>query len=290
MGTLNIISGMDRSGTSLCAAISQFVGVHLGNNLIGPRDANPKGYFEDRRGVSINEQLLRHNNYGRKLASPLPNGWETGIPAKLAEIRIRKVLNDLSRNNSLFGIKDPRLCITSKLWDAGAKSLNHDVRYTMCIRNPIEVSASLNKRDGTDKASACLMWMAHTMTFLRSSHGSERLWVDYAKLMADPLETAASIKFFVQGIEKLTNEEMENISGFVDVRLWRNRSESTANNYIEEAALQLYECIKSKDQELLTKFLDNGPGLLIEKLSHHAALSLSKWVPPYHDIVIGEDS
>ena len=283
MGILNIICGMDRSGTSLCAAVSQIVGIHLGEKLIGPRAANPKGYFEDRRGVSINEELLRNHNYGRKLSTPLPMKWEISLAAKLAAMRIKRVLGDLSRDQTVFGIKDPRLCLTSKLWARCAREACHEVRYVICIRNPLEVAESLHKRDGTDKTSACLMWIAHTMSVLQSSEGSPRIWITYQELMSKPLEVAASIKDFVGKGSSLSETEIARIHDFVDESLWHNKAEKIPQDHIAQVALEFYGLLKENREDELKAFMQTGPGMLVDKMNKHASLSLSRWIPsPYN--------
>lgn len=288
MGIFTIICGMDRSGTSLCAAVSQIVGIHLGDNLIGPREANPKGYFEDRRGVSINKELLRSHNYARKLAVPLPSGWQGSIAAKLAEMRIRRVLGDLSKGQEVFGVKDPRLCLTSEIWARTAKNADHEPRYVICVRHPLEVAESLHKRDGTDKAAACLMWISHTMSVLKSSKSSARIWITYQDLMSQPLEVAATIKDFTGQGRDLSDKEIEKIHDFVDESLWHNKAEKTPQDYSAKVALEFYELVKENRQEELDVFMRIGPGMLIDKLNNQAALSLSRWIPSPYNPATGE--
>lgn len=283
MGIFAIISGMDRSGTSLWAAVSKIVGIHLGSNLIGPRKANPKGYFEDRRAVSINEELLRNHNYDRKLATPLPKDWQGSIAAKLGSMRIKRVLGDPSKGQDVFGTKDPQLCLTSALWARGAKDMGHEVRYVLCVRNPLEVAESLHKRDGTDKASACLMWIVHTMSVLKSSKSFSRIFITYQDLMSQLVNVAGAIKEFVGKGRDLSQDETAKIRNFVDESLWHNKAEKTSENHIAQVALELYGLLKENKPEALEAFTQTGPGMLIEKLKQHAALSLSRWMPtPYN--------
>ena len=54
-----VVLGMHRSGTSVLSRGVQCLGVDLGDNLkTAPNPANPKGYWEDKDMVSINEELL----------------------------------------------------------------------------------------------------------------------------------------------------------------------------------------------------------------------------------------
>lgn len=53
-----VVLGMHRSGTSAVARALLTLGVNLGRNLMGGSPDNPKGYWENRVFVKINERLL----------------------------------------------------------------------------------------------------------------------------------------------------------------------------------------------------------------------------------------
>ena len=53
-----IITGMHRSGTSLVAGILRTAGLHIGDKLLGPDDFNPRGFFEDKDFVNLQENIL----------------------------------------------------------------------------------------------------------------------------------------------------------------------------------------------------------------------------------------
>ena len=55
-----LVLGMHRGGTSTIARALRALGVPLGDQLLPPTDANPRGYWEDVEVVAINEELLRH--------------------------------------------------------------------------------------------------------------------------------------------------------------------------------------------------------------------------------------
>ena len=53
-----MVLGMHRSGTSAITKGLEVLGVNLGDNLLPPKDDNPKGFFEDRDLVNLNERVL----------------------------------------------------------------------------------------------------------------------------------------------------------------------------------------------------------------------------------------
>ena len=55
-----VVLGMHRSGTSAIARSLELLGVGLGDNLHPAGFDNPKGFWEDRACLEINEELLRY--------------------------------------------------------------------------------------------------------------------------------------------------------------------------------------------------------------------------------------
>jgi hypothetical protein len=53
-----IILGSGRCGTSMAAGCLAKAGYFMGEQLLPPRSANPKGLFEDEEINDINEQIL----------------------------------------------------------------------------------------------------------------------------------------------------------------------------------------------------------------------------------------
>ncbi|WP_111431632.1 hypothetical protein [Rhodobacteraceae bacterium DSL-40] len=268
-----LIIGMDRSGTSAIAAVSQIVGLHLGDQLIGPRKANPKGYFEDSRCVSINEELLAHLRHGRRNASTLPKGWKNNLAAKHAALRMANVIRRLSKKKP-FGLKDPRFCLTAPLWLRELGKNKFQTKVVLCVRNPLEVASSLEKRDGRNRTGSCLMWITHTLAALEASKDLERIIVEYPDLMSDPVGTGLRLKTFFQTGTEISDQEKEKILDFVDPALWKNRAEISGENYIETVALDLYEAMRSGDESRIAAFVETGPGFLVSTLETHAALAI----------------
>lgn len=54
-----LILGSGRSGTSMVAGTLAAAGYYMGETMMPPTDANPKGYFESREVEDINEGLIR---------------------------------------------------------------------------------------------------------------------------------------------------------------------------------------------------------------------------------------
>ena len=64
------VMGMHRSGTSMVTGILSRCGMKIGKNLLMGAKDNPKGDFEDRRFININNDILIRNK-GRWDSPPL---------------------------------------------------------------------------------------------------------------------------------------------------------------------------------------------------------------------------
>ena len=66
----------------------------------------------------------------------------------------KDILSILERDfcdSQFWGVKDPRLCRLLPLWHTIFEQFNSEPHYVIIVRNPLEVVASLQKRDGFSK-------------------------------------------------------------------------------------------------------------------------------------------
>jgi hypothetical protein len=100
-------------------------GYFMGDDLVGPRESNPKGFFEDRGINRINEALLaeaveaREPDDESKMHIPLPRQyWLADLPGKVKLARNgeidAKITDAVAR--APYCYKDPRFCYTLDAW------------------------------------------------------------------------------------------------------------------------------------------------------------------------------
>jgi hypothetical protein len=123
------VLGAGRSGTSMVTGAIAGAGYFVGNDLIGARPANPKGFFEDREVNHINEDLLdrivkarpkgqaarlfRHRTrYGQRWLAPV--AVETDVAAA-ATAALRDRIRAMTAEQP-FCFKDPRFSYTLAAW------------------------------------------------------------------------------------------------------------------------------------------------------------------------------
>ena len=127
MGRCIMVVGCHRSGTSAVAGALHHMGVDMGSELLKPSPFNPRGYYEDRPFVLLNEEIVL--DWANPLFSP-PE------PALMERIREYIARRDEAK---IWGVKDPRLCITAH-WIA---HLFPELRVVSVERSPMASAESL---------------------------------------------------------------------------------------------------------------------------------------------------
>src|SRR5580765_3113838 len=189
-----VILGMHRSGTSALAGALAQMGVDFGKHLISPSPYNPKGYFEHPEIVTLHDELLRALGSRWDDYLPLPSGWtETEVAREIRSSLVAILKRDFGKE-SLFGVKDPRLCRLTPLWFPIFETLRTELHFVLTIRHPWEVAESLRKREGVESSKSFLLWLEHTLQAESASRGYKRTFVPFNELLDDPLAVMARLQ------------------------------------------------------------------------------------------------
>ncbi len=182
---LFLVLGMHRSGTSAIARALQVFGAHLGDTLIPPGFDNPRGFWEDRDILRINEKLLSElgSAYDRPNAPDIDLSSPTMRTIKTEALQIlqRKLVS-----YDLFAIKDPRLARLLPFWKAVFSEGAYAVTYIIALRNPLSVIKSLEVRNGFDPRKSAILWYEHMLAAVYHTIGANRVIVDYDLLIENP--------------------------------------------------------------------------------------------------------
>jgi hypothetical protein len=240
-GTAICVLGMSRTGTSLTTRVLSLAGVYLGpeeellggdmRQLVGEgaevlakaRDSNPEGHWEHYRLMRLNERILRALGGSWREPPPMPPGWESS--AELAGLREEgeAILGETFAGHEIWGWKDPRNSLTLPFW----QQLVPRMRYVLCLRNPIDVAASLQRRDGMAVAQGLELWRVYAAAALVGTAGQPRLTVRYEDFFADRAGTARRLAGFAGRDGAFESQEGRlRLAETVDERLWRNRSDA----------------------------------------------------------------
>lgn len=211
------VIGPHRSGTSAVAGVLYHLGIHMGDDLIGPGHGNPTGHFEDRRLVELHDKIMGGLKDPVELHDRITGDWkdpqidfEPHREAYTALIREREARFDL------WGVKDPRLCYTFPYFAEIAR----DVHVISVGRDTEACAKSLFARGGHTWEEAYIIstcYLGRKFITLSNFSGSV-LKVRYEYLVDCPEGVIMSIAAFV-GVEPT-----DAAVAFIDPSLCHHRS------------------------------------------------------------------
>lgn len=159
------IAGMHRSGTSTVAQLLYRLGLYLGReeDLFAPGPSNPEGFWENKHFVHVNEEILETHGGGWDLPPSLEPGWQHHEKLDSQRDRARRLVEEYQANR-YWGWKDPRSSLTLPFW----LELMPDARIVVCLRNPVEVALSLQKRGMASLPFGLNLWRRYNESLLES--------------------------------------------------------------------------------------------------------------------------
>lgn len=189
MGVL--VLGMHRSGTSALAGALESMGFALGpDDDVMPADAgNPEGYFELLSIVRANDDLLAH--FGGRWDSPpdLAPDWVNDEVATEFVETMRAAVGRLFEGDHWL-LKDPRISLLLPAW---RKITGDRGCAVVIVRDPLEVAASLSRRNALSTLTGLALWSAYNRTMLRDLEGARVHVCTYTDLIENPMAVLTDI-------------------------------------------------------------------------------------------------
>lgn len=227
-GNVIAVIGMHRSGTSVLAHSIQALGIDLGDNLMPPVEGNnAKGFFEDLELNRICDLALAEQDLAWDRLAPLHATNED--PHKFSDklmLNARDTLRRKTQNKKLFCFKNPRVSLLLPFWQSAFSDMKINEKYVLSVRNPLEVAASLQKRDEITRSTSLLLWINHTFAAIRGTNGRPRKFIQYRALLENPKETIFGLADFL-GIKHntISVDEIDNFCNeFLDQDLRHHRA------------------------------------------------------------------
>jgi glycosyltransferase involved in cell wall biosynthesis len=194
-----VVLGMHRSGTSAITRSLSMLGVNLGDALHPAGFDNPKGFWENRECLAINEELLHHFNSAYDcLELRLECVATDSFMSELKHRAIQLITRELDEYNGIWGFKDPRTCRLLFFWQGVFQAMECDVCFVIVLRNPLSVAASLTKREQMPEEKSYLLWLQHLLPAVMNTEGQKRVIVDYDNFMDSPFEQLSRISSALQ--------------------------------------------------------------------------------------------
>ncbi len=180
-----LILGMHRSGTSALSRVLALLGADLPRALMPANQANETGYWESTPVAGLNDELLASAGSVWDDWLAFDPGWYASPKADEFKARVRAALEAEFATSSFFVLKDPRICRLAPFWFDVLETAGIRPLVLLPLRNPLEVAASLEKRDGFPPELGHLLWLRHVLEAEAASRGRPRLHCSYDELMTD---------------------------------------------------------------------------------------------------------
>ncbi|WP_445160719.1 sulfotransferase family protein [Mycobacterium sp. Dal123C01] len=216
------VLGPQRSGTSAITRVLSLCGGALPSGMLGADAGNPRGYWEPRKAIAINEAILyRH---GTTWFDPSLHLQEDGaFDAEEKATHVAKIAAYLTTlpHAPLVVIKEPRITTLSNLWFEAARQAGFDVAALIPVRHPLEVISSVAATWHVSRELSGALWLKYNLLAERYTRGLPRVFVDYADFLDDwPRE----IKRISTALEiDLNTQEAAAIEEFLTPDLRRQR-------------------------------------------------------------------
>jgi hypothetical protein len=222
-GTLLLIVGVGRSGTSLLTGILGKLGVRIPQPEVQADETNPRGFGEPRWVVAYHRALLR--GLGVTVNDARPAAWDlTAQGADTTELRAW--LTHELEGADVVAVKDPRTVWFLPLWSRALGEIGVQPRFVTMLRHPAEIVRSAQRAYGswqTDagRTAGCLNVM------LEAEHGTRslpRAFALYDDLMTDWHREIRRIGEALDVSMLASAEHAAPVDAIVDPTLHRNRA------------------------------------------------------------------
>lgn len=187
---------MHRSGTSALTRVLGLLGLGTGNRsaVMGAAPSNPTGHWELTALTGTSDDLLRLLG-GRWSAPPAvaPDAL-VHLSDEPIGASARTLLASLLPDGP-WAWKDPRFCITLPFWEAVLPTPQAKI---VSLRHPLEVAASLQRRNGFSMAYGLALWERYVRSMWRGLVGSRVMVVDYDTVLEHRRECVDELAAYVE--------------------------------------------------------------------------------------------
>lgn len=218
-----VVLGMHRSGTSTVTRLLALAGAPLPRGAGRGRRVNPnnpEGFWEVPALSRCNEQVLRALGGDWSSPPPLPVGWPADPRLERVRPRADRLAQRHLRERGVVW-KDPRLCLVLPFW---AQYVPRDAPVVLVLRNPLEVAASINARNGIDLGVGLALWEHYTRSAVALADGRPVFVVRYEQVLEDPVEVVVGAREWLASVGLPTGPAASaDAAAFAREALRRNR-------------------------------------------------------------------
>lgn len=250
-----VVLGMHRSGTSALTRSLQVLGINLGDNLHLAGADNPKGFWEDKECVSINEELLgRLGSEYDQLDLAWDFNFDDSSLNDLYSKAIQYVSQSIKKTKGVWGVKDPRICRLLGFWKRVFDVCDCSPSYIIALRDPLSVAESLQKRNGIHPEKSHFLWLQHMVPAVLDTRNNSRVIVNYDDLIDAPEKQLIRIaKCLKLPFDRENNPVLKDfLDNFLDNTLRHSRyslSQVLSDNQIPHDVIKAYSLLMRVAQD-----------------------------------------
>jgi hypothetical protein len=152
---------------------------------MGPGIGNGGGHWESQSICDLNDALLNSAGSAWHDWTGFNQDWYASPEASEFSRLASSVLTEEFGGSSLFVLKDPRICRIAPFWLEVIEQAGIQPVVVLPIRNPAEVGASLEKRDGFPPELGHLLWLRHVLEAEAATRGRPRVHASFDSLLDD---------------------------------------------------------------------------------------------------------
>ena len=232
------ICGMHRSGTSMLSHMLSLSGVYLGppEVLAYSARSNRDGFWEDSAFVQLNEEVLDALHGAWDVPPVFFDGWEASPRLEGIRTRAEQLIHERI-DNGLWGWKDPRTSLTLPFW----MRLIPGLRVVICLRNPLEVANSLNRRDYLSIAFGLRLWYVYQAAIVAAARPEDRLVTHYDAYFSDPHAELRRVLAFLGHDPDVAT--LDQAVGACNRELRNNHIDITQDPRVSQQVVRLYEAL-----------------------------------------------
>jgi GT2 family glycosyltransferase/predicted nucleic acid-binding Zn-ribbon protein len=230
-------------------------GVYLGPDEPLSHSAfdNPDGFWEDAEFVKLNDDILGLM-FGAWDAPPVfADDWETQ-PEFASLYRRATQLITQRVGNPIWGWKDPRCSLTLPFW----LNLIPDLQAIICLRHPLEVAQSLERRNFLSIPFGLRLWYAYQARLLAATQPGNRLITHYDSYFADPV---AEIRRVIEFLKvDVADADLAQAASICKKGLRNNRVDRQSYLGIPHSVTKLYQRMCAQAGPVYARLGNSGSG------------------------------
>ncbi len=181
-----LIIACPRSGATALAGALAHAGATPGRRFVAAPPGEPAATWQCEPLVALNDRLLAAMGLRWDSLVAPPERWRerTAVRALVAEADALIAGEYANATHAL--LHDPRLSLTAPFWRERLEAADFEVSAAIVVRRPIEVAASLSKREPFAPEKTLALWLHYLCEGERGSRGMPRALVPYDRLLDAP--------------------------------------------------------------------------------------------------------